>query len=73
MPEVNGFDFLDAFAGMPAEVHQTCDIMMLSSSLDPNDQRRVDENIFVSKFLDKPLNKEKLLSIIQQKPELQQP
>ena len=64
MPGINGFDFLDAFAVLPEIVQKTCNIMMLSSSLDPNDYRKVMENKFVSKFLNKPLLKEKLAEIL---------
>src|SRR5688500_16080575 len=48
MPEVSGFEFLEAFATLPIQVQNSCDIMMLSSSLDPEDHKRVSENRFVS-------------------------
>lgn len=71
MPEVNGFEFLDAFAELPKEVHDACDIMMLSSSLDPDDHEKVRESKFVSDFLNKPLTKEKLNELVQQKVSLE--
>ncbi len=60
MPDMNGFDFLILFANLPINVHDSCGIIMLSSSLDPNDHKRVNENRFVKCFLNKPLKKEKL-------------
>ena len=66
MPEVNGFGFLDAFAELPEIVQEKCNIMMLSSSLDREDHRRVSENKFVTRFLNKPLVKGKLKELLQQ-------
>ncbi len=64
MPEMNGFEFLEAFAMLPEIVHETCNIMMLSSSLNPEDHQRIKENRFVSRFVSKPLTKEKLNEIL---------
>ena len=64
MPEMNGFEFLDAFEKLPEALHKTCNIMMLSSSLDPEDQNRVKQNKFVSRFVNKPLVREKLNEIL---------
>ncbi|MDB5191085.1 MAG: cheB 1 [Segetibacter sp.] len=64
MPELNGFQFLEAFEKLPGSIHSICLIMMLSSSLDPEDHKRVSENKFVSRFLNKPLMKEKLREIL---------
>jgi CheY-like chemotaxis protein len=63
MPEMNGFEFLEAYEGLPKTIHQTCNIIMLSSSLNPEDYKRTEENKFVSRFLNKPLLKEKLKEI----------
>jgi CheY-like chemotaxis protein len=63
MPEMNGFDFLVAFEGLAAEL-KNITIHMLSSSQDPSDQKRVAENKFVSKFINKPLKKDKLHELL---------
>lgn len=63
MPEINGFEFLDAFENLPRIVQENCNIMMLSSSLNPEDLTRAEENRFVTRFLNKPLNKERLKEI----------
>jgi CheY-like chemotaxis protein len=64
MPEKNGFDFLEDFAKLPVDVIGTCNIMMLSSSLDPEDHRKVSDNKLVSRFVSKPLKKEKLKELL---------
>ena len=64
MPEVNGFEFMEAFEKLPPAIHQACDVIMLSSSIDPEDHKNVTENRFVKLFLSKPLNKEKLKELL---------
>jgi CheY-like chemotaxis protein len=64
MPEMNGFEFLEGFALLPEIVHETCKIMMLSSSLNPEDHQRIADNRFVSRFVSKPLTKDKLNEIL---------
>lgn len=67
MPEINGFEFLEAFEGLPLIVQQKCNIMMLTSSLNPDDIKKAGENKFVTKYLNKPLVKEKLREILMEK------
>ncbi|HYD22843.1 MAG TPA: response regulator [Flavipsychrobacter sp.] len=63
MPEMNGFEFLDRYEKLPEQVKKNCIIMMLTTSLDENDRRSASENKYVSMFLNKPLNKEKLETV----------
>ncbi len=60
MPDIDGFAFLDEYEKLPETVKKTCIIMMLSSSLNPEDHQRAEQNKFVTRFLNKPLDKEKL-------------
>src|SRR5687768_4631121 len=60
MPEMDGFQFLEEFDKLPAEVTSRVTIYMLSSSIDPKDISRANENKYVAKFLTKPLSIEKL-------------
>ncbi len=63
MPEMNGFEFLDAFAKLDPTIHNTCVILMLSTSLNPDDHARAASCPFVRSFLTKPLMKQKLLEL----------
>ena len=60
MPEMDGFDFLKEYEKLPEVIQKKCIIMMLSSSLDPEDYERAASSKFVNGFLSKPLDKEKL-------------
>lgn len=57
MPVMNGWEFLDAFSQVDNSGNQ---IYILTSSIDPSDQRKADENPFVTSMLEKPLDKEKI-------------
>lgn len=63
MPEVDGFGFLERYELLPEAVKTNCIIMMLTTSLDPMDMERANQNKFVRKFLNKPLDQEKLSDI----------
>jgi len=55
MPEMDGFEFLQAFARFPPKMQSQCHIVMVSSSLDYGDINRTDANPLVVKLLKKPL------------------
>ena len=57
MPEMSGFDFLDAMQQMPEIVKHHCRVIMLSSSESFKDLNRANQSKYVFKFLNKPLNK----------------
>lgn len=63
MPGMNGFEFLDRYRGLREEIKENCIIVMLSSSTDANDQKKVEENTYVRGFVDKPLSIPKLEKI----------
>jgi CheY-like chemotaxis protein len=64
MPEMTGFDFLKAYEDLPENIKKKCIIMMLTSSLDEDDRMQAESNQFVRKFLNKPLDKDKLGQLI---------
>ena len=64
MPEIDGFGFLEEYEKLPDTVKQNCIIMMLTTSLNPTDHERAANNPYVSKFLNKPLDKDKIDSLI---------
>ncbi len=63
MPEMDGFEFLDRFAGLENRITQKCRIIMLSTSDSFKDLNRANKNRFVRKFLNKPLTEQVLMAI----------
>lgn len=63
MPMMDGFEFLTEYEKLPSSVLEYCTVVMVSSSIDAGDHERIKENRFVKKFINKPLNKEKLLEL----------
>lgn len=64
MPDMNGFEFLEAYKRFPDELANHCSIAMLSSTLDFGDIKRAEANAYVVKLLKKPLNPEELRELI---------
>lgn len=65
MPVMSGFDFLDEYRKLSETIQRHCIIMMLTTSLDEADKKRAEKNEFVYRFLNKPLDKDKLEQIDQ--------
>lgn len=63
MPVMNGFEFLKSLKDLPNLKPGLIKIFVLSSSLDPNDIKRIKENHLVSKFIGKPLTNQILEEI----------
>jgi len=69
MPHMNGFDFVEEFEKLPPEVkknYRIAVLTILSSSNDPTDVDRIQNYEAVHRLIEKPLNKEKLLSLLNQ-------
>lgn len=64
MPEMTGFDFLKEYEHLPENIRKKCIIMMLTTSLDENDRRLAEENQFVNRFLNKPLDRDKIAQLM---------
>jgi len=60
MPQMSGFDFLDEYNKLPEDIKKKCVIVMLSSSLHPEDRDRALASPYVYKFMSKPISAEKL-------------
>lgn len=56
MPEIDGFGFLELYDELPDSVKQNTTVFMISSTLDPGDIQRANDNHYVKKLLEKPLN-----------------
>jgi len=64
MPEMTGFDFLNEYQHLPENIRKKCIIMMLTTSLDEDDRKQAEGNQFVRKFLNKPLDRDKLAQLM---------
>jgi CheY-like chemotaxis protein len=63
MPEMNGFEFLDAYTKLPENIKESCIIMMLTTSVHEEDKERADKNPYVRNYLNKPLDEDKLKAL----------
>ena len=63
MPEMNGFEFLAEYKKLPENIKRKCIIVMLSSSLHPEDKELALQSPYVCQFLNKPLTKQKLQDV----------
>jgi CheY-like chemotaxis protein len=63
MPVMDGFAFLEEYEKMTDQVKGHCKIIVLSSSISPEDINRASTNPYVARFINKPLS-EKYLSVI---------
>jgi len=64
MPDMDGFEFLEAYKNLPKHIVDYCVVIMLSSTLDFGDIQRAEANVHVVKLLKKPLNPEELKELI---------
>jgi CheY-like chemotaxis protein len=63
MPVMDGFGFLAEFEKMPETIRKGVKVIVLSSSISPEDINRASTNPFVVKYVNKPLS-EKYLDAI---------
>lgn len=64
MPVMNGFEFLQAYAQLPAAQRRATVVVMLTTSLHPQDVERA-RRMEVADFLSKPLSNQHLTDILQ--------
>jgi len=60
MPLMDGFQFLDEFDKLTDASKQKCKIVMLTSSINPQDVNKSKEYTYVKKYINKPLSQENL-------------
>ncbi len=60
MPLMDGFQFLEQFLTLSPQTQEYCKIVMLTSSINPQDVNRSKKYSFVKKYVNKPLTQEAL-------------
>ena len=63
MPGTDGFGFLVEYEKLPDPLKKSCRVIVLSSSISPEDINRASTNPYVMKYINKPLS-DKYLSAI---------
>ncbi len=64
MPIWSGWDFVEHYDKLDEKIKNRFRIYMLSSSIDNNDKQRAMENKNVVDYIEKPLTKEKVFSLL---------
>ncbi|MCB9231194.1 MAG: response regulator [Bacteroidia bacterium] len=64
MPRMNGWEFLDRFRQLPENQNNPAIVVMLTTSLNPDDAKKAGQIDLVSKFLAKPLTPEALEEVL---------
>jgi len=63
MPLMDGFQFLDEFEKLNLSTKKKCKIVMLTSSINPQDFNRSKKYVNVKLYLNKPLTHESILAL----------
>ncbi len=63
MPLMDGFQFLEEFEKLSDIIKTHCKVVMLTSSLNPQDMSKAKKNQYVMKYLNKPLTQDSIKKI----------
>ncbi len=63
MPLMDGFQFLDEFDKLKDDTKKHCKIVMLTSSINPQDVNKSKKYDYVKKYINKPLSQENLKNL----------
>jgi two-component SAPR family response regulator len=69
MPVMNGFEFVEEFEKMSAEIKKNYNLYIISSSINENDLNRVNSFPSVKQFINKPLTSAGLISLLETLPQ----
>lgn len=64
MPLMDGFQFLEEFEKLSDNVKNNCGVVMLTSSINPQDLNKAKKSAYVKKYINKPLSAEVLESLV---------
>ncbi|CAN5409432.1 response regulator [soil metagenome] len=67
MPLMDGFQFLDEFDKLSDTTKSRCNVIMLTSSINPQDVNKSKKYSYVKKYINKPLTTENLEKLKQDK------
>lgn len=67
MPGMNGWEFMQVYAELPEEQRGKVVVMMLTTSLNPDDRMKAESIADITGFLSKPLTKEVLMGIVEER------
>lgn len=59
MPGMNGYEFLEEYAKLSETIKSNCIILMITTSIHPDDFKKAENDPSIFRFLNKPLDKEK--------------
>lgn len=59
MPGMNGYEFLEEYAKLSETIKSNCIILMITTSIHPDDFKRAENDPSIFRFLNKPLDQEK--------------
>ena len=63
MPLMDGFQFLDEFNKLSEETRKKCKVVMLTSSINPQDVNKSKKYSYVKKYINKPLTQANLANL----------
>ena len=63
MPVMDGFGFLEEYSKLSETIRRFCKVIVLSSSISPEDINRASTNPYVLKYLNKPLSEKYLMAV----------